>query len=188
MMQRRTARERTFLDVWFPHHDATVAPPPAPAAPVAVTASAQPAVPSKVTTEVTTEEVPSGAAGKTTATAPVITPKAAETPATTPAVAPAPAPVVHDTGVGQSVYMHNCAGCHQILRAGIPPNIPSLIGIVPKVGKVRMRAVRADGIPTGKPPMPRFSRCRASEISTISSRSCRPVSKNNNAIIARRLS
>jgi mono/diheme cytochrome c family protein len=156
-----------FLDVWFPHRHATGAPSPAPAAPVAVTASAPPAVLSKVTTEATTKEVPAVAGGKTPAIAPAITSKAAETPATTAAVASAHPPAVHDRAVGQSVYMHNCAGCHQISRAGMPPNIPSLIGIVPKDGEERVRAVLADGIPTGKPPMPSFSRLSQEDIDNL---------------------
>jgi mono/diheme cytochrome c family protein len=147
-----------FLDAWFPHAHAAVAAAPAsaPMVPVTVAAAAQPAVPVKAATKVATKKVPASAAGKApvTATAPATTPKAAETVATNPA--PALPPTAHGTTAGQSVYMHNCAGCHQISRAGMPPNITSLIGIVPKAGEARIRSVLADGIPTGKPPMPSF--------------------------------
>lgn len=153
-----------FLDDWFPHHNATIVPSPAP---VVVTSSAQLAVASKVATAVITKGVSAGAAGKMPLTVPATTSKAAETPATTPAVASTPVPVVHDRAAGQSAYMHNCSGCHQISRAGMPPNIPSLIGIVPKVGEVRIRAVLADGIPTGKPPMPSFSRLSQEDIDNL---------------------
>jgi mono/diheme cytochrome c family protein len=69
-----------------------------------------------------------------------------------------------DLEEGQSIYLHNCAACHQISRAGKPPTIPTLIGIVPKVGEERIRAVLRDGMPNGKPPMPPFTRLSEEDI------------------------
>ncbi|QHN02412.1 c-type cytochrome [Granulicella sp. WH15] len=83
--------------------------------------------------------------------------------ATAKAEAPAePKPVVHaapkrDVAAGQAIYMKNCSMCHQPTRAGMPPVIPALIGIVDKVGEDHIRSVVTTGIPTGKPPMPSFA-------------------------------
>ncbi len=69
---------------------------------------------------------------------------------------PAEAPV-HDAAAGKTVYSSNCQMCHQSNRAGIPPTIPSLVDIVPRVGAERIRDVVKNGIPNGKPPMPAFA-------------------------------
>jgi mono/diheme cytochrome c family protein len=74
---------------------------------------------------------------------------------------------VYDLAAGQQVYMRNCAGCHQISRAGMPPNIPSLIGIVSKVGAERIRTVVSTGIPTGKPPMQAFPNLTQDDIENL---------------------
>lgn len=153
-----------LVEQWFPPerpHASFLAkaPAPTPAAPVppvAITSASQPAAPAKAATEVVAKGTPATAATKAAA-GPVTTVAKGTTPAPAAPVAPAPAAAVHDVSAGQSVYMHNCAACHQISRAGMPPNIPSLVGIVPKVGEARIRAVVADGIPSGKPPMPAFS-------------------------------
>lgn len=77
--------------------------------------------------------------------------------APTKQAAPAAAAAAVDTAAGQKIFMSNCALCHQPTRAGLPPNIPSLIGIVPKVGAEHIHTVVTEGIPTGKPPMPSFA-------------------------------
>jgi mono/diheme cytochrome c family protein len=59
-----------------------------------------------------------------------------------------------DLAAGQRVYVQHCQICHQETRSGIPPNIPSLIGITDRVGAEHIRSVITDGIPAGKPPMP----------------------------------
>ena len=72
-----------------------------------------------------------------------------------------------DPGAGKTIYMHNCAICHQVSRGGIPPNIPSLIGIVPKDGDERIRSVVSSGIPTGHPPMPAFTSLSTDDIENL---------------------
>jgi quinoprotein glucose dehydrogenase len=58
--------------------------------------------------------------------------------------------------------------CHQASRAGNPPAIPSLIGVVPRLGKARVREVVANGIPGGTPQMPSFGgRLSQAEISDL---------------------
>jgi mono/diheme cytochrome c family protein len=64
------------------------------------------------------------------------------------------ASTTHSVSSGKLLYIHKCAVCHQASRAGLPPTIPGLIGIVQKVGEGRIRTVVIEGIPTGKPPMP----------------------------------
>lgn len=59
-----------------------------------------------------------------------------------------------DTGKGKKIYMENCAVCHQPTRTGMPPVIPSLLGVVDRVGETRVRTVARTGIPDAKPPMP----------------------------------
>jgi mono/diheme cytochrome c family protein len=59
-----------------------------------------------------------------------------------------------DAGKGKKIYMGNCAVCHQPTRTGMPPMIPSLLGIVDRVGETRVRTVARTGIPDAKPPMP----------------------------------
>jgi mono/diheme cytochrome c family protein len=150
-----------FLEAWFPpsHTHATPAAAVSVATattvkPVPVKDSAQPKAPAKLSTEVVTKTTPVAAEAKVSATSTMQPASALET---TAPVKKEPVPAAHDADAGKMVYMHNCAACHQISRAGLPPNIPSLIGIVPKVGEARIRTVIDDGIPTGKPPMPSFS-------------------------------
>ena len=68
----------------------------------------------------------------------------------------AKAPSAADIASGKHIYVQNCQVCHQPERTGLPPAIPSLIGAVEKVGVGRIRGMVADGVPTGKPPMPAF--------------------------------
>jgi mono/diheme cytochrome c family protein len=84
------------------------------------------------------------------------------------AVVPPPAKThVRDLDAGQETYMARCAGCHKINRVGMPPNIPSLIGIVEKVGAEHVHNVITTGIPTGKPPMPAFNTLTEDEIQDL---------------------
>lgn len=66
---------------------------------------------------------------------------------------PPPAPK-GDADHGKTLYTANCSPCHQPTRAGLPPTIPSLIGIVEKDGEAKVRKVAKEGIPDAKPPMP----------------------------------
>jgi mono/diheme cytochrome c family protein len=59
-----------------------------------------------------------------------------------------------DAASGRSIYAQQCQLCHQKTREGLPPMIPSLLGIAAKVGDARLHSVIVNGIPTGKPPMP----------------------------------
>jgi len=65
-------------------------------------------------------------------------------------------PSVAEIASGQQIYIQNCQVCHQPERTGLPPTIPTLIGAVEKVGAGRIHSMVADGVPTGKPPMPAF--------------------------------
>jgi mono/diheme cytochrome c family protein len=69
----------------------------------------------------------------------------------------APARPKGDPAAGQAVYEKNCQLCHQPTRMGIPPMIPSLVGVVKKLGPDKIRANVKNGVPTGKPPMPSFA-------------------------------
>ncbi|HEX2918622.1 MAG TPA: PQQ-binding-like beta-propeller repeat protein [Edaphobacter sp.] len=53
---------------------------------------------------------------------------------------------------GLVVYLQNCQTCHMANRKGQPPGIPSLDGVVERVGADRVRAV----VHTGMAPMPAF--------------------------------
>ena len=55
---------------------------------------------------------------------------------------------------GNLVYQANCARCHQPGRTGLPPLVPSLLGVMERVGEPRVRQVARTGIPEAKPPMP----------------------------------
>lgn len=59
-----------------------------------------------------------------------------------------------DAVKGKGIYMANCAVCHQPTRSGMPPIIPSLLGVVDRVGETRVRTVARVGIPDAKPQMP----------------------------------
>lgn len=74
-----------------------------------------------------------------------------------PAATPAPAPAAGDPAAGKDVYAANCAMCHQATRAGRPPMIPSLIGIVQKTSPEHVHDTVSSGVPDGKPPMPSFA-------------------------------
>jgi mono/diheme cytochrome c family protein len=70
---------------------------------------------------------------------------------------PAPKAVAAgDAVAGLAVYSANCKMCHQESRAGNPPMIPSLIDIVPRVGREHIREAVTNGIAGGKLQMPAF--------------------------------
>lgn len=75
---------------------------------------------------------------------------------TKPDAKPAPAKLAVMVTAGGEVYAQNCQICHQANRLGLPPTVPSLIGIVDKLGAERIHHVVATGMPTGTPPMPPF--------------------------------
>jgi quinoprotein glucose dehydrogenase len=53
---------------------------------------------------------------------------------------------------GQVIYLQNCAICHTATMQGQPPGIPSLVGIVDRVGADRVRSTVRNGLS----PMPAF--------------------------------
>ena len=53
---------------------------------------------------------------------------------------------------GQLVYLQNCQQCHLVTLKGQPPGIPSLIGVVNKVGAKKVE----DTVRNGAAPMPGF--------------------------------
>ncbi len=81
---------------------------------------------------------------------------AAEGNATVPTKA-APAAAVADVASGEKLYQSNCSPCHQANRQGMPPVIPSLVGIVGRVGAAHIHSVTTTGIQTGKVNMPSFT-------------------------------
>lgn len=73
-----------------------------------------------------------------------------------------------DPVAGKQLYTDNCQVCHQATRQGLPPMIPSLVGIVAKVGAAHIRQTVINGVPTGKPPMPSFgSKFSATDIDNL---------------------
>ncbi|HXE08640.1 MAG TPA: c-type cytochrome [Acidobacteriaceae bacterium] len=82
--------------------------------------------------------------------------------------AAAPAETAGDAAAGKELYTQNCQICHQANRQGIPPLIPSLDGVVAKVGIPKIRQTVTNGVPTAKPPMPSFgSKFSAADIDNI---------------------
>ena len=68
---------------------------------------------------------------------------------------------------GQKLYTTNCSVCHQPTRAGMPPMIPSLVGIVGRVGAAHIHTQVANGSPTSKPPMPAFPQLSNENVNDI---------------------
>lgn len=80
----------------------------------------------------------------------------AEGNATAPTKA-APRVAVADVASGDRLYQANCSPCHQANRQGMAPVIPSLVGIVGRVGAAHIHSVTTTGIQTGKVNMPSFA-------------------------------
>lgn len=69
----------------------------------------------------------------------------------------APKVAMVDVAGGEKLYVANCSACHQANRQGMPPMIPSLVGIVGRVGAAHIHSVTTTGIMTGKVNMPSFT-------------------------------
>jgi mono/diheme cytochrome c family protein len=79
-----------------------------------------------------------------------------------------PATVAGDPAAGKQLFIENCQICHQANRQGLPPTVPSLEGIVTKVGAPHIRQTIVNGIPTGTLPMPSFaSKFSATDIDNL---------------------
>ncbi len=76
---------------------------------------------------------------------------------TTVPVKTAPAASSTDIAAGEKLYLANCSPCHQANKQGMPPMIPSLVGIVGRVGAAHIHSVTTTGINTGKVNMPSFT-------------------------------
>jgi mono/diheme cytochrome c family protein len=116
----------------------------------------QPAKAAEMTnqTPIPTGNPEAGAAAASTATLTAAAPGTTTAAKSRPPAKPEPK---GDPAAGQLVYEHNCQLCHQPTRTGLPPMIPSLVGIVKKVGPDKIRTTVKNGVPTGKPPMPSFA-------------------------------
>jgi mono/diheme cytochrome c family protein len=79
----------------------------------------------------------------------------------------APHAAAGDVANGQKLYMANCSVCHQPTRAGMPPMIPSLVGIVGRVGAAHIRTQVANGAQTGPIKMPAFPQLSTSNVDDI---------------------
>jgi len=73
-----------------------------------------------------------------------------------------------NAAAGRKTYDDNCMMCHQQSRAGMPPMIPSLVGIVARTSAAHVRERVVNGVPTGNPPMPAFgSKLSAADINNL---------------------
>ena len=81
--------------------------------------------------------------------------------------AAAPHAAAGDVANGQKLYMANCSVCHQPNRAGMAPMIPSLVGIVARVGAARIHAQVANGAQSGPVKMPAFPQLSTSNVDDI---------------------
>jgi mono/diheme cytochrome c family protein len=81
--------------------------------------------------------------------------------------AAAPHAAAGDVANGQKLYMANCSVCHQPNRAGMAPMIPSLVGIVARVGAAHIHAQVANGAQTGPVKMPAFPQLSTANVDDI---------------------
>ena len=130
--------------------------PPVPAAAVALTTSSTAATP-----KATTDANPKAPAVTTAPPAPSAKadskPMAAVEGASSAPSKTAPKVTLADAAGGEKLYQANCSACHQASRQGMPPMIPSLVGIVGRVGAAHIHSVTTTGIQTGKVNMPSFT-------------------------------
>jgi quinoprotein glucose dehydrogenase len=64
---------------------------------------------------------------------------------------------------GQILYIQNCQLCHGAELKGQPPGIPSLVGIVPRVGAERIRTAVTKGVS----PMPAFPDLEPKDVNSL---------------------
>jgi mono/diheme cytochrome c family protein len=91
---------------------------------------------------------------------------ATEAKASAPSAA-APHASAGDVANGQKLYAANCAVCHQPTRLGMPPMIPSLVGIVGRVGAAHIHAQVANGSQSGAVKMPAFPQLSTAQVDDI---------------------
>ena len=72
-----------------------------------------------------------------------------------------------DVASGQKLYMANCSVCHQPTRAGMPPTIPSLVGIVGRVGAAHIHSQVRNGAQSGPVKMPAFPQLSDENVNDI---------------------
>jgi mono/diheme cytochrome c family protein len=134
-------------------------PMPAPAAAAAVPAQVSTANPKAAPLDLAT---PAGAKATPASTAAAAT----EAKTTAPSAA-APHATAGDAANGGKLYAANCSVCHQPTRAGMPPMIPSLIGIVGRVGAAHIHAQVANGASSGPVKMPAFPQLTTAQVDDI---------------------
>lgn len=61
-----------------------------------------------------------------------------------------------DADKGKALYATNCTMCHQATRAGMPPMVPSLVGVSSRLTAAQIREVINAGKTGGAMPMPAF--------------------------------
>ena len=64
---------------------------------------------------------------------------------------------------GRILYIQNCQMCHTADLKGQPPAIPSLIGVVPRIGVDRIRKA----VTQGAPPMPAFPDLTSTDVDSL---------------------
>jgi quinoprotein glucose dehydrogenase len=64
---------------------------------------------------------------------------------------------------GKIIYLQNCQTCHGPELKGQPPAVPSLVGVIDRVGADRVKAA----VTTGLPPMPAFPDLTSDEITSL---------------------
>jgi len=168
-----------FLDTWMPKVHANTAlpasvsvsniPPPAsPSSSPAVNAPAQNALKlADASKQPLSSNLAKDKGASSSTTLAQGNPSVDKGPSAPPKTTPDLASTAASVSSGKLLYAHKCALCHQASRAGIPPNIPALTGIVQKAGEGRVRSVITDGVPTGKPPMPAFTDLSKSDIDSL---------------------
>ena len=163
----RAGLNREFLDPWLAKPGAPRPLPPSAAKPPAKDAvpavTMPPAAPLTAAEKSKAPVVPAkpGKAAETVADGSVIGVKPAAAKPAAPTVAKA------DAAAGKTLYEKNCSMCHQVTRAGLPPMIPSLIGIVSRTSADHVRTMVNNGAPDAKPPMPAFTKLSSTDIGNI---------------------
>lgn len=163
----RVGLNREFLDPWLGKPTAprplppSAAKPPAKEAVPAVTALPTAARGSSEKSKAPVEPAKSGKTAVLIADGSAVGTKPAAAKPTAPALPK------EDAAAGKTLYEKNCSMCHQVTRAGLPPMIPSLIGIVSRTSAEHVRTMVTNGAPDAKPPMPAFTKLSSTDIGNI---------------------
>jgi mono/diheme cytochrome c family protein len=91
---------------------------------------------------------------------------AVEAKASAPSAA-APHATAGSAANGEKLYQANCSVCHQPTRTGLPPAIPSLVGVVARVGAEHIHHQVANGSKSGAVQMPPFPQLSTAQVDDI---------------------